>query len=206
MGFMSSGGLRQFPVLLFAMTLLLAACGSDGQSTTGEAIDTTAEPTTTTIDIRSRQVPDHPDVAYVMAVQKSLDHVIGDVRRDVYGTQSMSQMTYDRLDDVYDEHQGEIAKKIWSKASMEPLDDVVMPPGDGKMSNFEILDSRPGCVVFAADTDNSSILKEPTRPMPRFVLEIRTYPGDHRSNLTPWKYDFEATYDPAKRVGYTCDE
>jgi hypothetical protein len=185
--------------------MVLSGCGDGGRD---EAADSLSDPATTapttTIDIRSRQVPDHPDVAYVEAVVKHLEAVRGDVRREVYATQSMSQATYDRLADIYNGEQLDISQKIWSKASMEEHPDAIVHPGDARYLNFEILDTRPGCVVYIAESDNSTIMKSPTLPFPKFVFEIRTFEGDHRSNETPWKYEHENSFRPERLEGYKC--
>lgn len=199
---------RAIPILLTAI-FLLSSCGSKNGEISTSATNTEVAPTTTAsppIDVRSRAIPEHPDATYINAVLVELERVRGDVRREVWATQSMSQATYDRIDDIYDQRQGDIAKRIWSTASMteDPLRRTL--PGDDVATVKQIFDTRRGCAVFSIESDNSAASDPPTRPNPVFVLEIRYYEGDNRSNPTPWKYDYEASYKEENLYRYTCDQ
>jgi hypothetical protein len=196
---------RKFLIVVLA-AVVLAGCGSSEKTEDVEGPLPEQTTTSTTIDIRSRNVPEHPDVAYVSAVLKELEHVRGDIRRDVFATHSMSQATYDRIDDIYDQRQGDIAKKIWSEASMKDHPDAQAIPGDEKLENIDVLDSKNGCVVLAAVNDNSAVVRNPPTPRPKFVFEIRVLGLNNRDNPTPWKLTYESEYDASKLAGYTCDE
>lgn len=196
---------RRTLVPFLAATFLLASCGSDSKDEAAEPVveQTT---TTTTIDIRSRQVPENPDVAYVTAVVNQLFRIRGDIRRDVYATQSYSKASEDRIVDIYTDDQAVNARRVWSAASTKPHPESDPVPGNEKLLNVAIIDSKPGCLVLTADNDNSAVLKTPTTPMPKFVVELHLRPTDNRTNPTPWKIAAETNYDESKKAGYICVE
>jgi hypothetical protein len=197
--------IRRASFLILVATVVLTSCGSNARN---EATPPTTSPatTTTTIDIRSRQVPEHPDVAYVEAVLKELFRIRGDIRRDVFATQSYSTITEQRIEDIYDERQAVGARRIWTNASTKTHPEALPVPGNEVARNIEILDSQLGCVVFAADNDNSAVLQTPNPTNPRLIMEIRSFPTDNRTNPTAWKWTYEAEFNANKKANYTCAE
>jgi hypothetical protein len=112
---MSSRGIviRFVGLCLFAG--LLVGCGGPE---VGDEVDDPISSTSSTAPPATTLVPANPDVAYFNDVLAKLNKVRGDVRRDVYATQSLSELSRQRLRDVYTDHQLPVAMKIWSDASL----------------------------------------------------------------------------------------
>lgn len=201
--------MRRLTTLLVLASIALSACGAN-EATPKSGDDSLAISNplpTTTVDGKPKidDVPEHPDAKYVEEVMSKVWAIRGDIRRDVWGTQSMSHDTYNRIADMYDERQGEIAAKIWSKASMEPHPGAREPLGNERLENIEVLDSHKGCAMFSAANDTSQIITTPQPdPKPVFLFEIRTFEGSHRTNPTPWKITYEGDFDPSQRTEYRC--
>jgi hypothetical protein len=196
--------IRRALLPLLAAVLLLAACGSDsGDEPVEPAV---VESTSTTIDIRSRAIPDNPDVAYVTAVLTELERVRGDIRRDVYATHSVSSATLQRLSDIYGPEQRIVAERIWTAASIKDHPDQKPVPPDSVIRVDEILDSSPECLVVKATDDSSGLFLTPKTELTTVVFFLKQYDGDNRSNPTPWKYEVENKFRPERIAEYKCDD
>jgi uncharacterized lipoprotein len=196
--------------------LLLAGCGSshhDAAPTTAPPVATTPAPTTaapttvaptttppTTVAPTTTTTVPNPDgvpavitPAYVNAVFKVLDHVLGNSLRLDLATTNVPPAALADLRAVFNDPLYAEEKKIAIEEFTTDLTNVRMPPGDDINTVVRLISTSPVC-IFVQTTLNVSkvVYKLPPPGFDYYELQLKQA-GDDPGNLnpTPWALTYE---------------
>jgi hypothetical protein len=197
-------------VIGMAAVLLLAGCESSPHhaaaptTTTAPPVVTTpatTDPTTTTsTTVAPTTTVPNPDVvpavitpAYVNAVFKVLDHVLGNsLRLDLATTdvppQSLSDLRAVFNDPLYTEE-----KKIAIDEFTTDLSNVRMPPGDDVNTVVHLISMSPTCIFVETALNVSNVVyKVPPPGFDYYELQLKQAGDDPAGlNSTPWALSYE---------------
>jgi hypothetical protein len=175
---------------LAVMALILSACGSTKTDATAASDAPSADATPITA-ADPYAIPTTIDAAYINKVMKALEQVRGNVRRDVVGHQTMTQVDYEELDDIYDGDLLAAQRHTFSDSSDQPQPDIKRNPGDEVYTVTKIRAATPSCIAFEDVDDTSAVYANPMPPSGTWVEVLWPVKATHGYNPTPWKIELE---------------
>jgi hypothetical protein len=132
------------------------------------------------------------NASYMTGVLAAIEHVRGDVRRDVYATQGFSTQSRDRLGDIYDGRLLDDEITIFSESSAQSHPDAKADPGDEVQRVERVVAATRSCVVVqTTDNTNAEFVTTTTIPGPPHVIALVAAPGNNGDNPTPWKIEMD---------------
>lgn len=178
-----------------ALALCLSGCGSKSSA------DPTTTTSSTTID--PTVVPATITPQYLDGVLVVIEHVRGDVRREVYSTQSFPLDARQKLADIYADPDLPDQLQIWSDSSMKSHPEARANPGDEVLTVNSIDQVTNDCIIFHATDDNSAVVRNPLPPTPGWAYALLKVNGNNGPNTTHWKIgqDLPPSADDGK---YSC--
>jgi hypothetical protein len=177
-------------ICLAVMAVVLSACGSSTGAISRPPDPQPADSTPITA-ADPYAIPATIDAAYINRVMKALEDVRGQVRRDVYKSQSFSQVDYNKLDDIYDGEELSAQRKSYSDASEVSHPEAKSNPGDEIYTVSKIRAARSDCIAFEAIDDTNAVDTTPEPPIGPKIVVLWPEKAAYGFNPTPWKIEMD---------------
>ena len=184
--------MRRMAVVLWALALLAGGCSTASRSgTTAPAPKTTmtdAPRTSTTSnagEINPDIIPTVITIPYVDAVFKVLEHLDGDVSRNLLATGRVTTTAKNYLRAIYNDPLYQQELTIAQQSITAETANVRKPPGDVVVSVLKIISKSPSCIFVSTTADYNAVhgLTKQTLVAPYLLISksgTRTY-KKHRS-------------------------
>ena len=168
--------------LLLVVMCSLTACGGAAQANEDFAVQDA--PTTTSL-VTTPPRPASPDPS----LQADLDriaHVLGDVRRDVWGSRRVSQHNQNQLSAIFATPELQFQQVVWRDEAELGPQGLRSNPDDQRWTLLEIVTRTDTCVYAKVSAREDHNMTDGSRRgfVGDFVL--RKWPHDTAINPTPW--------------------
>ena len=198
--------MRREALVLGAALLLCAGCSSAGRvsadsptsaATTVAATTLPAVTTTSGTGINPDVIPSVITVPYVNAVFKVLEHLDGDVLRDLVASDRVTATSISYLRAIYNDplYQQEVTIAHQTVSSLTA--NVRNPPGDIVLRVVKLWSTSSSCIFASTTSDYSAVLIKsgPSPASSYFGLDLKPRSAnDRRLNPTPWAIFFNAVF------------
>ncbi len=197
--------MRRWPLVAAAAALCLAGCSTTSHPSASPA--TSAAVNAPSSATPSRTAPSsviNPDVIppvitipYVDAVFKVLEHIDGNVLRQLLQSRGITARITAELAAIYNQplYSKEVA--IAEQTLAGNMSNIIHPPGDVVMTVVRLISASPTCIFVATKANYDAVLKNPGKSpgSTYFALEMKQdYSGDRSLNSTPWSIFFNAVF------------
>jgi hypothetical protein len=209
--------------------ILTTACGSSGHRTASDPTAATAPlpspttstttavpiptstattnvPSTTTTVPDTRIVPRTITVAYVDAVFAKLNHVYGEVGRQVAAARKLTVPAIEDLSSIYTIRLGSEEQLVFDDAVASGLPNLRRVPGDPITKVQKLIYASRSCIYAKVRTDSDPSLVHPVKPSADEYIGLRRVAvgnGQGR-NPTPWIFYFDIVNKTPTNVPDQC--
>lgn len=197
---------RRLALVVVAVMLVGTACSSGSHRA--------ADPTTTSST--STTVPPGPDPyvvpsvitpAYVNAVFRVLNHIEGDVSRELVAHDAVTPRALADLRALFNDPL--YSKEVTiAQQSLAYLSNVRRPPGDVVTTVVKIISASPTCIFVSTHSQFGAVVIKPVKAAASeyWVLKPKKVGNDPENiNPTPWALSFNADYLTPTSIPDQCD-
>jgi hypothetical protein len=199
---------RMLVALGTAVVIAFTACSSGSHQATPTTLPAaTPAPTAATTAINPDVIPPVITVAYVNAVFAVLNHINGDVSRNLITDDRVTVQDKTYLRAIYDNPLYGQEVVIAQQSLGENLQNVRHPPGDVITRVRRLLSASHSCVFVETQSNFSSVLIDPGPPAASEYFELAPkQPGidPQHLNPTPWALRFNASYVTPTTITDQC--
>jgi hypothetical protein len=189
-------------ICLAVMAVVLSACGSSPGAISRPPDPQPADSTPITA-ADPYAIPANIDAAYINRVMRALEDVRGQVRRDVYKSQSVSQLDYNKFDDIYDGQYLVGERQLLGSDSEVTHPEAKPNPGDEIYSVTKIRAARSDCIAFEAMDDLNPVNVTPTASVGPKIVVLWPVKATKGFNPTPWKIELDEPVS-SEATPYEC--
>lgn len=201
--------------MALAAGLSLAGCSTPtrpvASPTTSPAVTSPAStnPTTTTSPdaVNPDVIPPVITVPYVDAVFKVLEHIDGNVSRNLLLTGRVTQQDLTDLRAIYSDPLYAQEVKIAQQSIGGDLSNVRRPPGDVVIKVLKLISATPSCIFVSTQSDYSSVLIKPGQQAASeyWMLTPKLQVDDPGGiNPTHWSLSFNADFITSTEIPNQC--
>ncbi len=197
--------MRRWTLIAAAAGLSLAGCSTTSRpiasASTQPAISSTTStsPITTTSPnaINPDVIPAVITIPYVDAVFKVLEHIDGNVLRQLLASRGINPSITSELRAIYNEPLYSQEVRIAEETVAGRTANIIDPPGDVVMNVIKLISASPVCIFVLTVPNYDAVLVKPGRPpgSTYFGLEHKQGgPATLSLNPTPWSFFFNAVF------------